>query len=147
MLSQGCGLARLAFVACLVLLAATGCTGKDCKAVGLDGPLVIVGVPKEFADGASTFRVCADTSCRDGLVPSVGGGVYVVSFVEINATWGRSVALTLTGTGNRSVNAAITVRTHAFYPGCIETPVAAARFNSATGRLEPSDYSFEHSQA
>jgi hypothetical protein len=147
MLRRGCGLARLAPVAWLVLLAATGCTGQDCKAIGLDGPLVIVAVPKEFADGATTFRVCADTSCRDGLVPSWGGGDYVVSFVQINATWGRSVVLTLAGTGNRNVNAAITVRTHAFYPGCIETPVAAARFNSATGRLEPSDYSFNHSQA
>jgi hypothetical protein len=68
----------------------------------------------------------------------------MVTFLAMDAKWGRSVALTLVGTGKSNVDAATTVRTHAFYPGCIETPVVAARFNSATGRLEPSDYSFDH---
>jgi hypothetical protein len=140
----GSAFARVALVACVVLIAATGCTGHDCKAIGLEGPLVRIAVPKEFADGATTFRVCADTSCRDGLLPSRDGGEYAVTFVAKDATWGRSVTLTLAGTANSEVNAATTVRTHAFYPGCIETPVVAARFNSATGRLEPSDYSFNH---
>lgn len=146
MLRQVFGLASLVPFTCAVLVAATGCTGHNCKSIGLDGPLVIVAVPKEFADDATTFRVCADSSCRDGLVPAWGGGDYVISFVAMDANWGRSVALTLAGTGKRNVDAEITVRTHAFYPGCVETPVAAARLNSATGKLEPSDYSFNHSQ-
>lgn len=133
----------MAAVVCVVLLAATGCTGRDCKSIGLEGPLVRIAVPKEFADDATTFRVCADTSCRDGLQPTRDGSDYAITFVAKDAAWGRSVALSLAGTGAFNVDAATTVRTHAFYPGCIETPVVAARFNSATGPLDPSDYSFK----
>src|SRR3954464_3061294 len=114
MLRQDCALARLATVACLSLAAATGCGGHDCKAIGLDGPLVLIAVPEELSDGAATFRMCADSSCRDGLVPLRGDGDYVVTFLANDAKWGRSVALTVVGTGKSNVAAATNIRTHAF---------------------------------
>lgn len=112
---------------------ATGGTGRDCEAIGLEVLLVRIAVPKEFGDGVTTFRVCADTTCRDGLLRSWDSGDCAITFVASEATWGRSVALTLAGCGQSKVDGATTVRIHAFYPGCIETPVVAARFNSATG--------------
>ena len=134
--------AAVVSLACLVLVPTTGCAGQDCKSIGLEGPLVRIAVPKELADGATTFRVCADTSCSDGLMPSLDGGTYALTFVDTSAHWGKSVVVKVTGTGRRKVDADTTVRTHAFYPGCVDTPVVAARFNPATDALEASNYSF-----
>ena len=137
-------LTTVASLACLVLIPTTGCTGQDCKSVGLEGPLVRIAVPKELADGSTKFRVCADTSCSDGLLPSWDGGEYALTFVDKSAQWGKSVVVKLTGTGKGTVDADTTVRPHAFYPGCVDTLVVAARYNSDTDALETSNYSFNN---
>lgn len=127
-----------------MLIPTTGCAGQDCKAIGLEGPLVRIAVPKELADGTTTFRVCADTSCSAGLLPAWDGSDYALTFVDKSAQWGKSVVVKLAGTGTRKVDATSTVRTHAFSPGCVDTLVVAARYDSATGALEASNYSFNN---
>jgi hypothetical protein len=130
---------------CFAVTLTSGC-GQSCKAVGLEGPFVRIVVPKASVDEATTFRVCADTECRDAVVPTWDGADYSVILVVNDADWGRSVRLTLVGSGDSNVDATATIPTHAFYPGCVDTPIATARYDAATGQLEATHYSFDDPQ-
>ena len=127
----------------VALLLVGGCAGQSCKTIGMEGPLVRISIPEALSDGATTFRVCANTTCQDGLVPAAaGGGTYVVSFVDSRERWGRLVTLSIAGSGVSNVTATTTVRRHAFYAGCLDTPVVSARFDGSTGTLVPTSYTF-----
>lgn len=135
--------ATLSSLVGVALLSVGGCAGQSCKTIGSPGPLVRISIAESLSDGATTFRVCADTTCQDGLVPTpVGGGTFVVFFVDSGERWGPSVNLSIAASGTSNLSATTKVQRHAFYPGCLDTPVVSARFDASTGKLDPTRYTF-----
>jgi hypothetical protein len=125
----------------LMLFESAGCEGRSCKAIGLSAA-VRIEVPAEWLDAGTSFRVCADNECVTGLLVRSDGSQVVLGFAP-QAPLARTVHLTMAGSGVVTADAEGSIRTHAIYPGCVNAPVAAARYDPTTRTLEQSDWTWD----
>jgi hypothetical protein len=129
---------RVAVGAAFLAMVGAGCGEIDCRHVAI-GDSVRVEVPTDWV-GSEGVSLCVDDECHDGLAV-VGGTIGVVQFgTTTEMKTSVHLKLAITKPVARAVEG--TVSTHKTYPGCLESLVAAARFDPATGKLVQSDWDF-----